>query len=62
LLTETIEKNAKNLRYQSFSGKKEHFVMWQDKFLNYTHFKKFDEVIQGTKKLIVKDTLSNEEK
>jgi hypothetical protein len=40
---------------------KEHFVMWQAKLMSYAHFKNFNQVLQATSKLIIKDTLTAEE-
>jgi hypothetical protein len=56
-----MEEDSKSLRSLTFSGKKEHFVMWQAKFLSYAHFKNFSKVITGTSKLIIKDPLTKEE-
>jgi Reverse transcriptase (RNA-dependent DNA polymerase) len=56
-----MEEDSKGLKALTFNGKKEQFIMWQAKFMSYAHFKKFNGVLQGTSKLIVKDILDPDE-
>jgi transposase InsO family protein len=54
----------KEFKHFIFSGKKEHFIMWQQKFLSYALVKNFKHVLTGETKLKQPDTntaLSEEE-
>lgn len=48
-----MEDDSKGLNALKFSGKKEDFVQWQQRFLAYAYFKDFKDVLQGKSKLIV---------
>ena len=47
------ENNKKTIRILTFSGKKEDWMMWSDKFMAKAMMKGYDEILDGT--LIVPD-------